>query len=171
MKKVFFLLLCILSPFELHADSERNALSDDIVGNWVLVDLPSALQPKFLKTNPWPATCQWFSYAKTGELKTFDKFGPNMTCENLSSSQIDKIVEKMPAVISWKYNFSAQFQKGLLIISRSDVQNYGEVWEPHLVTEAYTNSGAEFLPGDLNLYLVDLKMHQIVWIRHLRRAQ
>lgn len=75
----------------------------------------------------------------------------------------------IPAVVSWEYDLSPVYHKGVLIIKRSDVKGYGEVWEPQIVVKPFTNGGVAFQTGDLLLYLADMHTHKMVWIRHLRK--
>jgi hypothetical protein len=48
-------------------------------------------------------------------------------------SQLREKMKNVPAVVSWKYDFSVSHQKGILIVTRSDRKDYMEVWEPHVV--------------------------------------
>lgn len=162
-------ILCLSSGVAIAQTeaAERNATAQEITGNWQLLPLPDALEPKILKTNPWPAACQWYSYSSNGTLKSIDK--TPAPCDSLTATQLDKAVTPVPAVVSWKYDLSPVFQKALVIVTRSDVKGYAEYWEPHLVVKPFSNGGVEFREGDLNLYLVNMQSHQIVWIRHLRR--
>jgi hypothetical protein len=146
---------------------ERSATAQEITGNWQLLPLPDSLEPKFFKTNPWPAACQWYSYSSTGSLKSIDR--TSEPCDALSSAQLDEALVQVPPVVSWKYDLSPAFQKALIIVTRSDVRGYAEYWEPHIVSKAFSTGGVEFHEGDLLLYLFNLQKHQIVWIRHLRR--
>ena len=75
----------------------------------------------------------------------------------------------VPAVVSWKYDLSPTYQKGVVFVSRSDVKNYSEIWEPHLVAKTFSKEGVEFREGDLILYLADMRARKLVWIRHLRK--
>ena len=164
---MFILFLGSQAAYGQPETIERNATAQEIAGNWELLPLPNPLEPKILKSNPWPAACQWYSYSESGDLKGIDKNpGP---CRTFSSAQLDEAVAQVPAVVSWRYDLSPQFQKALVIVSRSDVKGYSEYWEPHMVVKAFSNGGETFKEGDLLLYLVNLKSHQIVWIRHLRR--
>jgi hypothetical protein len=160
-------LLLSTSAFS-QSDATRNARASEIEGYWQLVPLPDALEPKLLRTNPWPEQCQWFTYGNDGIMKSIHKLrGP---CELNSKEQLQKIFSTTPAVVSWSYDFSATYQKGVLIINRSDVKGYGEIWEPQIVVKPFINGEAEFREGDLILYLSDLKEHKMTWIRHLRKV-
>lgn len=157
--------LTVLAPAFAQSDAERNASAEEIEGNWQLLPLPDHLEPKVLPSNPWPAQCQWFSYGRNGQLKSFDKLrGP---CDEESKAKLEQVFDAIPAVVSWQYDMSPVYHKGVLIIKRSDVKGYGEIWEPHIVVKPFTNGGVQFQTGDLLLYLVDLQSHKIVWIRHL----
>ena len=147
--------------------AERNATAQEITGDWQLLPLPDSLEPKVLQTNPWPAACQWYSYSSTGTLKSIDSTPE--PCQALSSAKLDEALLQVPAVVSWKYDLSPVYQKGLIIVTRSDVQGYSEYWEPHIVTKPFSNGGVKFQQGDLLLYLFNLQQHQLVWIRHLRK--
>lgn len=149
--------------------AERNATREEILGNWRLIPLPDALEPKFLKSNPWPSACQWFSYSDSNVLKSIDH--TTSPCEEMTSADLTKVVLEVAPIVSWKYDISPTFKKALLIISRSDVKGYAEYWEPHLVTETFSNQGVTFDKGDLLLYLVNLQEHKLIWIRHLRRLE
>lgn len=146
---------------------ERNATAQEITGNWQLLPLPEALEPKLFKTNPWPAPCQWYSYSRNGILKSINK--TPAPCDSMTATQLGQAVIQVPAVVSWKYDLSPAFQKALVIVTRSDVKGYAEYWEPHFVTKSFTNGGVEFQEGDLIFYLANLQSHQNVWIRHLRK--
>lgn len=161
-------LLFLSAPALSQADAARNATASEIEGYWQLIPLPDQLQPKLLSTNPWPAQCQWFSYASDGQMKSIDKLrGP---CELNSRTELKEVFHTIPAVISWSYSFSVPYQKGVLVIGRSDVKGYGELWEPQIVIKPFANGGVEFHVGDLILYLADLQTHKITWIRHLRKV-
>lgn len=151
------------------AGSERNAKEQEIIGNWYLVSLPPAVQPKTFNTDPWPSACQWYAYASNGVLKNINKTPE--PCDNMTSAQIESTMAHVPAVISWKYDLSLVFNKALIIVTRSDVKDYAEYSEPHFVTNAYSIGDAQIQQGDLLLYLVNLQSKQITWIRHLRKLQ
>jgi hypothetical protein len=156
------------APAFSQADAARNASAKEIEGYWQLLPLPDQLEPKELHSNPWPAQCQWFSYGSDGQMKSFDQLrGP---CDSPSKAQLEQLFSAIPAVISWQYDLSPVYHKGALIIKRSDVKDYGEIWEPQIVVKPFTRGGVEFHTGDLLLYLADLQSHKIVWIRHLRKA-
>jgi hypothetical protein len=159
--------LMVLTPAFAQSDAARNASAEEIEGYWQLVPLPEQLEPKLLPTNPWPAECQWFSYGSNGQLKSFDKLhGP---CEQQSKAQLEQVFNAIPAVVSWQYDMSPVYHKAALIIKRSDVKGYGEIWEPQIVVKPFTNGGVTFQAGDLLLYLADMHAHKMVWIRHLRK--
>jgi hypothetical protein len=161
-------LLLAGTPVFAQADSgEKNATAEDIQGEWQLLPLPDAMQFKLLPSNPWPSECQYYSYAKTGDLKSSEKLkGP---CDVMSAAQLRETTKKVPAVASWKYDFSTSHHKGILIVTRSDKKDYMEVWEPHVVDKAFAKGGEQFLEGDLILYLADMESKQLVWVRHLRK--
>ena len=160
--------LMLSSPAFSQSDAARNASAKEIEGYWQLLPLPDQLEPKVLPSNPWPAQCQWFSYGNDGQMKSFDKQrGP---CDSQSKVQLEPIFNSIPAVISWQYDMSPVYHKGVLIIKRSDVKGYGEIWEPQIVVTPFANGGVEFQTGDLLLYLSDLQSHKMVWIRHLRKV-
>jgi hypothetical protein len=161
------LLLGCVSAFAQADTGERNALPEDIQGEWQLLPLPDTMQIKLLPSNPWPSECQYYSYARTGDLKSIEKL--KAPCDVMSAAQLRETVRKVPAVISWKYDFSTSYLKGILIITRSDKKDYMEVWEPHIVDKAFTKDGVEFREGDLILYLADMESKKLVWVRHLRK--
>jgi hypothetical protein len=175
VKKTLHLLSCALlialsSVLPSHAqgpESERNATAEEIAGNWELLPLPDSIEPKVLKSNPWPAACQWFSYGSTGVLKSIDR--TNAPCEALSSAEFEKVLPKVSSVATWTYDLSPAYQKALIIVKRTDVAKYVEYWMPHIITHPFSKDGVEFQRGDLLLYLVNLSSHNIVWIRHLRK--
>jgi len=155
-------------PVFAQADSgEINATAADIQGEWQLLPLPDAMQFKLLQFNPWPSECQYFSYAQTGDVKSIEKL--KAPCDVMTAAQLRETVKNVPAVASWKYDFSASHQKGILIVTRSDKKDYMEVWEPHIVDKAFAKGGEQFLAGDLILYLADMESKQLVWVRHLRK--
>jgi hypothetical protein len=156
------------APVFAQADTgEKNATAEDIQGEWQLLPLPDAMQIKILASNPWPSECQYYSYARAGDLKSIEKL--KAPCDVMSAAQLRETVTKVPTVVSWKYDFSASHQKGILIVTRSDKKDYMEVWEPHIVDKAFAKGGEQFLEGDLILYLADMESKQLVWVRHLRK--
>jgi hypothetical protein len=159
--------LMSLTPAFAQSGALRNASAKEVEGYWQLVPLPNQLEPKLLPSNPWPAECQWFSYGSNGQLKSFDKLrGP---CEQHSKTDLKQVFNAIPAVVSWQYDMSPVYHKAVLIIKRSDVKGYGEVWVPQIVVKRFTNSGVAFETGDLLLYLADMQSGKMVWIRHLRK--
>lgn len=56
------------------------------------------------------------------------------------------------------------------LVARNDVKDYGEIREPQIAVAPFVNQDVAFDPGDLVRYLVELKAHKSVWIRHLRKA-
>ena len=156
-----------MSVFAQADTGEKNATAEDIQGEWQLLPLPDAMQIKVLQSNPWPSECQYYSYARTGDLKSIEKL--KAPCAVMSAAQLRETVKNVPAVVSWKYDFSVSHQKGILIITRSDRKDYMEVWEPYVVDKAFAKGGEQFLAGDLILYLADMESKQLVWVRHLRK--
>ena len=146
----------------------RNATVEEIQGNWQLLSLPSTLEPHG-EVNPWPSDCQVFGYAPSGQLKSVDKL--HEPCEALTSSQADSVFASVPSVVSWRYDMSPVYHKAVIVVTRSDVNKYMEVWGPEVVTTPFTKDGVDFQKGDLLLSLANLKEHKIVWIRHLRRLR
>jgi len=161
------LLLGGASVFAQADTGEKNATAEDIQGEWQLLPLPDAMQIKLLPSNPWPSECQYFSYTQTGDLKNIEKV--KAPCDVMSAAQLREALKNVPAVASWKYDFSTSHKKGILIVTRSDKKDYMEVWEPHIVDKAFAKGGEQFLAGDLILYLADMESKQLVWVRHLRR--
>ncbi|MET0332329.1 MAG: hypothetical protein ABW154_12975, partial [Dyella sp.] len=92
-------------------------------------------------------------------------------CEALTSSQADTVFASVPPVVSWRYDMSPVYHKAVIVVTRSDVNKYMEVWGPEVVTTPFTKGGVDFQKGDLLLSLISLKEHKIVWIRHLRRLR
>lgn len=134
-----------------------------------MLPLPAQMQPKVLQGDPWPAQCQWYFYSATGQLKSIDRLrGP---CEVLTRSELAETMQAVAPVVSWQYSFSVPYQKGVVVVSRSDVKEYGELWEPQIVVKPFTREGVEFKAGDLLLYMSDLKARKIAWIRHLRKVE
>ena len=169
-RSVLFALsaLALAIPAFSQSDAARNASAKEIEGYWQLLPLPDQLEPKVLPSNPWPSECQWFAYGSDGQMKSVDKLrGP---CDSQSKAQLEQLFNSIPAVISWQYDLSPVYQKGALIIKRSDVKGYGEIWEPQIVVKPFTNGGVEFQTGDLLLYLANPQSHKIIWIRHLRKV-
>ena len=168
--RVFVVLGILLGCAVAHAQAdsgEINAAAEDIQGEWQLLPMPDGMQFKVLPFNPWPAECQYFSYTQTGALKSVEKL--KAPCDVMSAAQLRESLKKVPAVASWKYDFSTSHQKGILIVTRSDKKDYMEVWEPHIVDKAFAKGGEQFLAGDLILYLADMESKQLVWVRHLRK--
>jgi len=164
---VLSLFLAWASAYGQADGGEKNATPEDIQGEWQLLPLPDAMQFKILQSNPWPSECQYFSYSRAGGLKGIEK--PKAPCDVMSAAQLREAVTRVPAVVSWTYDFSVSHQKGILIVTRSDKKDYMEVWEPHVVEKAFAKGGEQFLAGDLVLYLADMESKQLVWLRHLRK--
>jgi hypothetical protein len=170
MKLLVPLVLAMLvgSVSAQDAGPTRNATVEEIQGNWELLPLPVTLEPDG-QPNLWPSECQFFGYGASGELKSVDKLrGP---CERMTSAQADQVFAAVKPVVTWRYDMSPVYHKAVIVVTRSDVAHYMEVWGPEVVTTAFTKDGVEFKQGDLLLSLANLKEHKIVWIRHLRRLQ
>jgi hypothetical protein len=168
MKWSVFALLMFLasSAVAQNAQTARNATAAEIQGNWQLLPLPTTLEPSG-SSNLWPSECQLFGYSPTGELKSADRLrGP---CEPITSSQADHLFAAIPHVVSWRYDMSPVYHRAVIVVTRSDVSHYMEVWDPEIVTTAFSRDGVDFEQGDLILYLANLHDHKIVWVRHLRR--
>lgn len=162
------LMLFALNAVAQDAQTARNATAAEIQGNWQLLPLPATLEPTG-SSNPWPSECQLFGYYPNGELKSVDKLhGP---CETITSEQADRVFATVPHVVNWRYDMSPVYHKAAIVVTRSDVSNYMEVWAPQVVTAPFNKDGADFKQGDLILYLANLHDHKVVWIRHLRRLQ
>jgi len=155
-------ILCLSSGTGIAqvAPAERNATEQEIAGDWQLVPLPSALQPPFIKNDPWPAKCQWYSYSGNGELKSINKL--REPCDTANAAQLDQAFREVPAVMSWKYVMNTEYQKPAIFVTRSDVKKYLEIWEQHIVATPFVKGGVEFAQGDLLLYLANLQTHQRV---------
>lgn len=143
----------------------RNATAEEISGNWQLLSLPPELQPT--STNPWPADCQYFSYRTNGELKSVSKL--RSPCDFPTSEKLDEIVQTLPKTVSWCYDRGRANEVGLIVVTRSDVTNYVEVWNPNFVVRSFEFGTVEFRPGDLLLFLGNPKGGSDLWVRHLRR--
>jgi hypothetical protein len=168
MFAIGFWLACA-TAFAQPDPASRNATAKEIEGYWQLLPLPDAVEPKLLRSNPWPAPCQWFSYSPTGDLKSIE--ATKSPCDPLTTKQLDETFAHVPAAVFWKYDLSPVYQKGVILVTRSDVKAYGEMWDPQIVVKRFTNNGVEFTEGDLVLYLVDMSTHQFSWIRHLRKVK
>jgi hypothetical protein len=163
---LMFLIFFAFGAIAQDAQTSRNATASEIQGNWQLLPLPGALEPTG-SSNPWPSECQFFGYYSNGELKSVDKSrGP---CEAITSEQADRVFAVVPHVVTWRYDMSPTYHKAVIVVTRNDVNNYMEVWDPQFVTATFSKDGVDFKQGDLILYLANLHDHKIVWIRHLRR--
>ena len=62
MKRLLIAISFLLVFRGVAAQSQyaQPADGDSLPGVYQLADFPEANQPKFLKTNPWPASCQFF---------------------------------------------------------------------------------------------------------------
>jgi len=152
--------LCTSLPF---------ASEHDIPGAWEIAPVPAELQPKFFDKDPWPSKCQWYLYAKDGVLKSFDKSGPNITCEKMSAAALEKGLETVPAVQHWHFVRNNAGTKTAVFVDRTDVPNYVEAWEVHVVTSPVVQYGVAFDKGDLLLCLANMKLEKIIYVRHLRK--
>ena len=151
--------LCSSQPF---------AGEDDIPGAWEIASLPTELQPKYFDQDPWPSKCQWYLYEKDGVLKSFERNGPNVTCEKMSATELQKGLERVPAVQQWRFLRNNAGNKSAVAVTRTDVPNYGELWEVHVVTSPIVQYGIAFDKGDLLLCLVN-QGQSIIYVRHLRK--
>jgi hypothetical protein len=152
--------LCSSLPF---------AGEDDIPGAWEIAPVPTELQPKYFDKDPWPWKCQWYLYAKDGVLKSFERFGPNVTCERMSAADLQKGLEAAPPVQHWRFLRNDAGNKTAVVVTRTDVPNHTEFWEVHVVTSPMVQYGVTFDKGDLLLCLADLKLQKLVYVRHLRK--
>jgi hypothetical protein len=161
------LIVVLLSIPAIHQAAwaqERSATRDEIVGSWEMVPLSPARQPNVI-ANPWPAPCQWYRYSSSGTVFNMNESpGP---CRKTSSQDLDKAAANLSPVVFWKYEISTATSKGVLVVTRTDVKNYVEYWNVHVVTQATP----EFKSGDLLMYLMKIDSGKAVvsWIRHLRR--
>jgi hypothetical protein len=161
------LCFALAGAFAQSETLERSATPAEIQGEWQLLPVADTFQPRVLKTNPWPAECQWYSFGGSGELSSTDKLkGP---CDVLTSKQLHEAFAKTTAVVSWKYDFNPVYTKPLITVTRSDVGRYREYWDPQMVVKPFSKYGLDLRQGDLILYLVDLKTHKRVLVRPLRR--
>lgn len=84
--------------------------------------------------------------------------------EELSSIQ--------PTPVKFDYGVSRDDpSKGLLIVTRSDVPAYREIWQPILLTADAERDGIQYSKGDLVLSLIDIQTRRTIWFRHLRRVE
>ncbi|MEA3195097.1 MAG: hypothetical protein QOD26_3430, partial [Betaproteobacteria bacterium] len=141
------LLACCVPP-AVAQEPARIALRADIVGAWVLVPVPDALQPPTIKKSPWPAACQYFRYFADGRLATLMKHpGP---CEKLTAAMLDEAFDEQPTPIKFEYAASRDDPlKGLLFVTRTDAPKYREIWEPRLFLEDTQINGVRYRKGDL----------------------
>ena len=130
--------------------------------------IPDSSQPGVLTTIPWPAECQHFGYLDDGRLWTVGKNpGP---CAKLTKTELQQIFSG-PTPVKFEYGQSRDDpSKGLIIVTRSDVAQYREIWQPFLFLASAERNGIQYLPGDLLLSLIDLRSRQTIWFRHLRRV-
>jgi hypothetical protein len=145
---------------------EVTPAAQELVGDWALIPVPGTIQPKAIRINPWPAQCQWFTFAANGGVKSFDRM--HAPCEEMTATSLERDVALLPLAAMWRYEARPAEQKAFMLFEARDTL-YGEYWEAHVVTQDFSRDGADFKAGDLLLYLTNMKTRQIVWIRHLRR--
>ena len=166
------LLLALVGSDECLAQlcsSQPFASEDDIPGSWEIAPVPAELQSNFFDKDPWPSKCQWYLYAKDGVLKSFYKSGPEVTCEKMAATDLQKDMEGVPAVQHWHFARNNAGNKTAVFVDRTDVSNYVEAWEVHVVTSPMVQYGVTFDKGDLLLCLVNTKLEKIMYVRHLRK--
>lgn len=146
--------------------NEATATADQVVGDWVLIAVPSSIQPKNIHVNPWPDQCQWFSFAGNGVVKSYEH--QRTPCAEMTAQSLEGAISTLPVVATWRYTVRPGDQKAFVSIYSREMF-YAEAWEPHVVLQDFSRDGADFKAGDLLLYLTDPKTSQIMWVRHLRR--
>lgn len=136
----------------------RFATRDEIVGYWELVQWTDDAKSRNRK-NPWPLPYQYFAFYKDGGM-TY-----KMSNESSPTTQqdLDKVRKSSRANISYVLRAD-----GMMLVTRTDMPNYKELWGVNLITKAFSGRGVDFLPGDLVMSLDD-GYGQVVYRRHLRR--
>ncbi len=145
--------------------TSRPATRNEVVGFWQGIALPDSLKPKVFKQDPWPADCQFFSLSADGNMSTF--FKHPKPCPAESSRSLSEAAAMLPKVITWEHR-----PPSMIIVKRTDVKNYSEAWQATLVLKEFSRDGAQFLPGDLILYMRNWKEQppKTLYIRHWRRV-
>jgi hypothetical protein len=155
------LLLCILSTTHAAEVYSRVATKQEILGCWELVQWPEDVKKQSNKQDPWPGTkYQWFKFYEDGHM-TMMMSSHN---EAHTKQELDSIMDSLPSVIKYTY-----YDQGVMIVTRTDIKNYGEIWNVSYCIKRRIVGKADFKPGDLVMVLKNVKK-EIVYYRQLRRV-
>jgi hypothetical protein len=133
-------------PFNPKLAPVKQAASTDLIGHWELAPASLKIKTNVFQRDPFPSNCEYFAFSEDGDMRSFQMITPD-PCPSVTASEFSKI-KNLPKVIDWKLG-----SDGLLRITRSDIQNYIESWEAFIVTSSFSQSGVEFKPGDLLLFM------------------
>lgn len=133
-------------PFNPKLAPVKHAVNNDLTGHWELVPASLKIKTNLFERDPFPSTCEYFSFSEDGDMRSFQIKTPG-TCPSVSASDFKK-TKTLPRVIDWKLGTD-----GMLKVTRSDIPNYIELWKPFIVTSTFSQSGVMFEPGDLLLFM------------------
>lgn len=133
-------------PFNPKEVPLRHATNTDLFGYWALVPESLKIKTNSFRKDPFPSTCQYFSFAEDRDMRSIDMI-TNDACPSVTAADF-KAAKALPRVIDWKVG-----PNGMLEITRTDIPNYIESWEAFIATNSFTQSGVTFKPGDLLLYM------------------
>lgn len=137
------------------------ASRQQLIGYWELVQWPEAEKMRSNKLDPWPGTkYQWYGFFADGHLCTM------MTTrrEIHTRQELEDLFRVMPPVIQYTLR-----DNGVMIVTRTDVKNYGEIWNVFYCVKQRFVNGIDFLPGDILMVLKN-RQNQPVYYRHLRKV-
>src|SRR5262245_52850392 len=134
------------------------ASSSDFTGIWRLLPLDPSADPKALKEDLWPATCQYFGHYSGGNW--FHQQTHLGACNN----QIPDLPYKFPVNVTWKMP-----QLGLVVIDRPDYK-IKEVWKVDKITGDAHLGSTNLNKGDLIMQMIG-KDKRYIYVRLLRRVK
>ena len=160
MKRALTVLTLLLLSLGALAQSQfaKPADANSLPGVYQLIEFPDANQPKFLKQNPWPATCQFFGIYKNGYLLHQE------THLGACSNQIPKAIPVAAQDVEWKF-----VQAGILSIARKDGKGVTQYWKVDKVTANTHLDKTNLSSGDLVMQLIGPEK-KAVWVRLLKKV-
>ena len=160
MKRALLFLTTLLLSQSVLAQSQyaKPADANSLPGVYQLIEFPDANQPKFLKSNPWPANCQFFGIYKNGYLLHQE------TRVGSCSNQIPRAIPVTAQGVEWKF-----VQTGILSIARKDGKGVTQYWKVDKVIANTHLDKINLNSGDLMMQLIGPEKKP-VWLRLLKKV-
>jgi len=160
------LLAILVVPHEVGAQAKsRPAAASDFTGVFQLLPYPVERQPKSLKENPWPATCQFFGHYPGGywlhDQQT--QFKQGQPEAGACKSAVPAKRPTLPQTVTWR-----QLKEGFFLIDRADYK-IQELWKVDRINAPANVDSINLNEGDIIMQMLDGSGKQIIWIRLLRR--